>query len=135
MQILSRHGLQPRRTGPPNGLDELITQVVESDTFRSAPMMRTLLLYLWKHQGEPISEYAIAVDALGRSPEFDPKTDSTVRVQVARLRAKLKEFYEIAGDSFPMRLSITLGRHELQWTYQAPQITPVSPLAAVPKHY
>jgi hypothetical protein len=116
-------------------MDELITRVVESDTFRSAPMMRTLLLYLWKHQGEPISEYAIAVDALGRSADFDPKTDSTVRVQVARLRAKLKEFSEAAGDAFPLRLSIPLGRHELHWVYEPPQISPVSPLAGVPKRY
>src|SRR6202030_3741633 len=80
-------------------------------------------------------EYAIAVDALGRSPDFDPKTDSTVRVQVARLRAKLKEFSEAAGDSFPLRLTIPLGRHELHWVYEPPQISPVSPLAAVPRRY
>jgi hypothetical protein len=135
MQILSRHALQPRRPAPAIALDELLTRVVESDTFRTAPMMRTLLLYLWKHQGEPISEYAIAVDALGRSPDFDPKTDSTVRVQVARLRAKLKEFSEAAGDSFPLRLSIPLGRHELHWVYEPPQISQVSPLAAVPGRY
>ena len=136
MQILRRQVEGGTRVaGPARGLDELITRVIESDTFRTAPMMRTLLLYLWKHQGEPISEYAIAVDALGRSQDFDPKTDSTVRVQVARLRAKLKEFYETAGDSFPLRLSIPLGRHELQWTYEQAQIAPVSPLASVPNHY
>ncbi len=136
MHILSRIGARETgASGPTRELDELITRVVESDTFRTAPMMRTLLLYLWKHQGEPISEYAIAVDALGRSPDFDPKADSTVRVQVARLRAKLKEFYETTGDSFPLRMAIPLGRHELQWTYQQPQISPVSPLAAVPRRY
>jgi hypothetical protein len=136
VHILSRQATRETRSPVPTSEhDELITRVIESDTFRAAPMMRTLLLYLWKHQGEPISEYAIAVDALGRSADFDPKTDSTVRVQVARLRAKLKEFYETAGDSFPLRLSIPLGRHELQWTYEQPQIAQVSPLAAVPKHY
>ena len=40
--------------------DDLIRQVADSETFRSAPTMRALLLYLWEHQGEPISEYAIA---------------------------------------------------------------------------
>jgi len=136
MQLLRKHtGGETRVAAPARALDELITRVVESDTFRTAPMMRTLLLYLWKHQGEPISEYAIAVDALGRSPDFDPKTDSTVRVQVARLRAKLKEFSEAAGDSFPLRLTIPLGRHELHWVYEPPQISPVSPLAAVPRRY
>lgn len=97
---------------PDKALDELIGRIAESETFRMAPMMRTLLLYLWKRQGEAISEYAIAVDALGRPPDFDPKTDSTVRVQIARLRAKLKDFYDTAGD-FPLKLSIPRGRHEL----------------------
>ena len=83
-------GSQPAPSRPDKALDDLIGQVADSETFRTAPVMRSLLLYLWKNQGEQISEYAIAVDALGRSPEFDPKTDSTVRVQVARLRTKLK---------------------------------------------
>lgn len=56
--------------------------------------MRTLLVYLWEHQGESVSEYAISIDALGRQSDFDPKVDANVRVQVGRLRAKLKEGYE-----------------------------------------
>src|SRR5215472_6702535 len=97
--------------------DALIRQVADSEAFRAAPTMRALLLYLWEHQGEPISEYAIATEALGRSADFEPKVDSTVRVQVARLRTKLKEFYETAGAEFPLRVSVPLGRHELEWTH------------------
>jgi hypothetical protein len=115
--------------------DALIRQVADSDTFRSAPSMRALLIYLWEHQGEAISEYGIATEALGRSPDFDPKLDSTVRVQVARLRTKLKEFYEAGGEAFPLRLSLPLGRHELQWAYQPPQKSPLSTLRAFPKSY
>ena len=97
--------------------------------------MRALLVYLWAHQGESISEYAIATEALGRSADFDPKSDSTVRVQVARLRTKLKEFYESAGEAFPLRLTLPLGGHELSWTYRAPQESTPSPFSAVPKRY
>src|ERR1700730_14576851 len=88
-------------------------------------MMRSLLLYLWKHRIEPISEYAIAVEALGRRPNFDPKEDATVRVQLARLRARLKEFYEERGDSFPLHISIPVGGHQLTCVY-----TPVAPAPA-----
>jgi hypothetical protein len=97
--------------------------------------MRTLLIYLWQHQGESISEYGIATEALGRAADFDPKLDSTVRVQVARLRSKLKEFYEAAGESFPLRLSLPLGRHDLQWVYRPPQSTLRATLSAFPKRY
>lgn len=115
--------------------DEFLRQVTESDTFRTAPAMRALLGYLWNHQGEAISEYGIATEALGRPSTFDPKSDSTVRVQIARLRAKLKEFYETAGDGFPLRLSIPLGGHELRWSDQTPQRAFAPKLNGVPKSY
>lgn len=97
--------------------------------------MRALLMYLWEHQGESISEYAIATEALGRSADFDPKLDSVVRVQVARLRTKLKEFYDGAGTSFPLRVALPLGRHELEWRYQPAQRTVLSTLSGLPKLY
>jgi hypothetical protein len=97
--------------------------------------MRALLLYLWEHQGEQMSEYAIATEALGRSADFEPKLDSSVRVQVARLRGKLKEFHESAGEEFPLRLSLPLGRHELEWTYRPAHKSFASRLSVVPKPY
>ena len=104
----------------------ILTQIADSRLFKTAPMMRSLLLYLWKHRTEPISEYAIAVEALGRRPNFDPKEDATVRVQLARLRARLKEFYEERGDSFPLHISIPVGGHQLTFVY-----TPLAPAPAL----
>src|ERR1044071_4067899 len=128
----------PARTaaqGSPHKHDALFRQVADSETFQSAPTMRALLVYLWEHQGEPVSEYAIATEALGRSADFEPKVDSTVRVQVTRLRAKLKEFYETAGSEFPLRLSLPLGAHELKGSC-APPPKPAAPgLGAIPKRY
>lgn len=134
--LMPKSGRAPSESRPPHKHDELLRQVVESDTFRPAPVMRALLLYLWEHQGQSISEYAIATEALGRAPDFDPKLDSTVRVQVARLRTKLKEFYETAGDAFPLRLALPLGSHELRCIYQPPpeKITP-SVFESVPKRH
>src|SRR5262245_61060345 len=97
--------------------------------------MRALLVYLWEHQGESVSEYAIATEALGRPADFDPKLDSTVRVQIARLRTKLKEFYETAGDTFPLRLTLPRGGHELQWTHLPQPSAHVSIRSVVPKRY
>jgi hypothetical protein len=115
--------------------DDLLRQIAESELFRTAPTMRALLVYLWEHQREPVSEYAIATEALGRSPDFDPKLDSTVRVQVARLRSKLKDFYQANDGTFPLRLSVPLGRHELRWTYAPPQKSLAARLSVVPKSY
>jgi len=120
---------------PPRKFDDLLRQIADGETFRTAPTMRALLVYLWEHQNESVSEYAIATEALGRPSDFDPKLDSTVRVQVARLRTKLKEFYETAGDTFPLRLTLPRGGHELQWTHLPRQEAPVPILSGVPKRY
>ncbi len=57
-------------------------------------------------------------------------------MQVARLRTKLKDFYEAGDAAFPLRLSLPLGRHELQWVYQPPpQESITARLSAIPKRY
>ena len=45
-----------------------------------------------------IKEYHVATEALGRSEDFDPKKDSIVRVEMHRLRKRLREYYESAED-------------------------------------
>ena len=109
---LEQHDNLPQEIEAARDIESLLAQIVESDTFRMAPTMRTLLLYLWQHRTEPISEYAIAVEALGRRPDFDPRIDATARVQIARLRMKLKEFYETKGGTFPLRVSVPVGGHQ-----------------------
>jgi hypothetical protein len=113
----------------------LIRQIAESDVFRAAPVMRKLLLYLWQNRAESISEYAIATEALGRAPDFDSRTDASVRVLIARLRAKLNEFYARAGDDFQLLLSIPVGGHQIEWSLKNDAVKePVEPVAvpAVP---
>jgi len=109
-----------------NEAETLLSQISDSRLFKTAPMMRSLLLYLWQHRTEPVSEYAIAVEALGRRPDFDPKEDATVRVQLARLRARLKDFYEERGESFPLHVSVPVGGHQLACVYKPVAPIPVS---------
>lgn len=88
--------------------------VVESRTFERAPTLRALLSYLWRMRSEPISEYAIATEALGRSASFDARTDATVRVQISRLRQRLEKFYQQEGAAFGERVVIPLGSHHIE---------------------
>lgn len=101
--------------GPAIAPDEIVLQtVLSSGTFQRAHALRKLLTYLWEHRGDPPGEYAIALDVLGKRTDFDPKTDATVRVHVARLRLKLKEFFEGEGRLLPLRISIPPGGHRLE---------------------
>jgi len=87
--------------------------VLQSRVFEKSPALRRLLLYLWEHRAEEINEYAIATEALDRREDFDPRTDAAVRVQIARLRQKLKEFYDERGAADPWRVSIPLGSYNV----------------------
>jgi TolB-like protein/Flp pilus assembly protein TadD len=56
--------------------------------------------------GNDLKETVIAVEAFGRRPDYDPKLDSIVRTEAARLRARLAEYYagEGSGDAVVIEL-------------------------------
>jgi hypothetical protein len=60
---------------------------------------------------EFLKEYTIGVEAFGRSQDFDPKTDTIVRVQIHRLRQKLKEYYDVVGYRDPILVEIPKGHY------------------------
>ncbi len=96
-------------------LPEDVKQILDSRTFEKAPALRALLAYLWEQRDANLSEYAIATEALGRSPSFDARTDATVRVQVSRLRQRLERYYEKEDTACLSRLIIPLGSHQITW--------------------
>jgi hypothetical protein len=68
--------------------DIAVARLLASPQFARAETQRKLLEYLWRHREEPISEYAIAVEALGRQENFDPTSDASVRVHISRWSAR-----------------------------------------------
>jgi hypothetical protein len=92
-----------------------VQRIVNSKTFHSAPTLQQLFRFLatralGEHPDE-IKEYTIGVEALGRRPDFDPKTDPIVRVQVYRLRQKLKEYYDLEGSQDSIFVGIPKGHY------------------------
>lgn len=78
-------------------------------------MLQQLLRYLaqtaFAPNDEAPKEYTIGVEALGRPFDFDPKVDPIVRVQIHRLRQKLKEYYDSEGLHDAIAIEIPKGRH------------------------
>jgi hypothetical protein len=91
-----------------------IRRLLESRCFEKTPALRKLLIYLWEHRDEEINEYSIATEALDRRPDFDPRTDAAVRVQVARLRQRLGDFYSSEGAGEQSRISVPHGDYQIQ---------------------
>jgi hypothetical protein len=81
---------------------------------------------------ESAKELAIAVDALGRGPDFDPKREAIVRVEIHKLRRTLKAYYAGPGQDRPTRIGLALGKYALTVEHaDAPPSAPSTPLAVV----
>src|ERR1051326_5099219 len=58
-----------------------------------------------------LKEYNIGVEALGRPADFDPSSNSIVRVELHRLREKLKRYYETDGILDPTVILLEPGNY------------------------
>lgn len=114
LRAMSELCLISQPTSGEQNVPEFLQAILASHTFEKAPALRNLLAYLWSNRHVPVSEYAIATEALGRTSTFDARIDATVRVQIGRLRQRLERFYEVEGKSLCERLSIPLGSHQVQ---------------------
>lgn len=85
--------------------------VLASSVFVRAPDLSKILKYVcerhFSNQAATIKEYSVAVEALGRGPDFRPEEDSIVRVQAARLRKHLKRYYETDGSEHALQIRIS----------------------------
>ena len=77
----------------PEQFFQQIDNIIKSHSLRGSESLCKLLQYLAKqalyHPEAPLKEYQIATEVYGRSTDFDPQSDSTIRVQAGRLRLKL----------------------------------------------
>jgi hypothetical protein len=75
--------------------------VLASEALVKSPNLARLLTYLcgkyFDGRACDLKEYNIGVEALGRPTDFDPASSSIVRVELHRLREKLKRHYETQG--------------------------------------
>ncbi len=80
-----------------------IEKVVSSPLFlRSVRLCRFLRFtadQVVEGRGSQIKEYVVGAHVFDRGPGFDPRTDSIVRVEARRLRAKLKAYYDTEGSN------------------------------------
>ncbi|WP_321476481.1 hypothetical protein [uncultured Paludibaculum sp.] len=116
--------------GPTPGevLDQ-VRRIASSSTFIGSDPTRVLLLYLAehsaKHPGESVKEITLASEALGKGTDYDPRTDSSVRVLASRLRSKLAEYYTQEGARDPLLIAIPKGSYSIISTYRASDPHPV----------
>lgn len=102
--------------------------IVASREFQRAPIISKLLTFLVGEtlagRGDQLKSYSVAVDGLGRSPDFDPQIDSYPRVQVARLRKMLDAHYAEYPPVGRVRFSIPSGSYRVYFDEAVPSSRP-----------
>lgn len=74
-------------------LDRIEAENALGGARRRYELLRYLLTEELEGRGHMLKAFAVGVDVLNRGPDFDPSTDSIVRVEVARLRTALELYY------------------------------------------
>lgn len=91
-----------------------LEQALSSPLFRKAERQSRFLRFVvdaaLQSPEATIKEFEIAIAVYGRRMDYDPRTDPIVRVEAARLRARLREYYE-ATPPERVRIDIPKGRY------------------------
>ncbi|WP_321477958.1 hypothetical protein [uncultured Paludibaculum sp.] len=89
--------------------------ILGQEPFRESPTLQRLLRHIVDQTlatgGKDLKEYSLGVSVFKRGPEFDPRTDSIVRVQVGVLRRKLAAYYGSQGQSDQVLIEIPRGHY------------------------
>ena len=74
--------------------NETVEKILSSQEFINSPKNRALLKYLFDayKKGEEKKEITIALEFFHKSTDFDPTSDSSVRVYISKLRKKIEYF-------------------------------------------
>src|SRR5690349_8327329 len=92
-----RHTIEVR----PDAVRSELARILRSRAFGKSASLALMLEHLveakLQNRSDAVKEYTIGVDVFGRGASFDPRTDTIVRVQARRLRAKLAAYYADKG--------------------------------------
>lgn len=92
-------------------LERVLSSPIFSRSHRQQQFLRYIVAETIAGHAHHLKGYTIGLSVFGRDPTFDPVMDSIVRVEAARLRHKLREYYEGEGRSDPLRLDFPKGAY------------------------
>jgi Malectin domain len=113
-----------------------LQSVLQSGILDKAPNLKHFLEYVaqqyFSGNTEQLKEYSIAVQALHRLEQFDPQSDTIVRVTAHTLRKKLEQYYATEGADHPIQIRLPAGKYVLQFERKEPATLPANDTAETP---
>lgn len=105
-------------TAAPELLRAELAFVTGDPGFNRSPSLVRLINYLVEAtiagQADRLKSYTVAVEGLGRAPDYDAQINTYARVLVARLRRRLESLYREEGADRPWRMEIPQGTYQVR---------------------
>jgi adenylate cyclase len=103
----------------PASVREQLRRVLASEGFGQSRRMAELLRFVVSEtlagRADRLKEYLIASEVFGRDESFDPRTNAVVRVEVSRLRHRLREYFLGPGRDDPIHIDLPAGTYVPQF--------------------
>jgi TolB-like protein len=114
-----REPIQPSERAVRDQLERILASAHFSAAEGASRLLRYLVETAFAGRSQPLKEYTIAVEVLGRDPSFDPKINPAVRVEASRLRQRLERYYLTAGREDPVLIELPRGTYTPTFLPQA----------------
>lgn len=99
-------------------LDKVLASPMFAQAERQQRFLRYVVTETLAGRAEMLKGYTIGVEVFDREPSFDPAFDAIVRVEAARLRGKLREYYGGEGCADPVRFELPKGNYVIRIEWQ-----------------
>ncbi|HEX2447484.1 MAG TPA: hypothetical protein VHK26_04770 [Methyloceanibacter sp.] len=94
---------------------EELGRILQSGPFVQSRRRQRFLEYIVNEtlegRGDRLKGYNIGLEVFDRPEAFDPAIDPIVRIEAARLRDKLREYYDADGQTDPVRIDLPKGSY------------------------
>src|SRR2546426_8380334 len=124
-------GRENAQQPPPEAIRAALRRITASSGFATAERMRRFIGFVihktLEGEAETVKEYLAGVEVFDRGPDFDPRTDTIVRVEARRLRKKLQEYYAGEGRLDPILITLPSGSYVPVFGVRSIPVPPASP--------
>jgi len=129
--LISKMSHTKDRVNLPSGTAAEIEHILDTvlDRKTNQGLIFAYLGGLYLRGEDAAKEHTIAVEALGRGTDFDPKREAIVRVEVHKLRRSLKNYYTGPGQDRPVHIELRPGKYALAVESAAADVVPEPELA------
>ncbi len=109
-------------------IEKELSQILASRLLENKKQACNFLAYIVEEtlagRGEKITQYGIAIEALGKPADYCPTENPAVRVEAGRVRKLLEEYYATEGRGSKIRIVLPIGSYQPVFETRYPLIDP-----------